>query len=138
MSKAIEKQKQIPMIRDSAHQIWLAGLGALSLAEDETGKLFHALVKRGKTFEGNASERIGELKAKLDVRKAADTAMEKIGDTLDEGVTDVLHRLGLPTQAEIQGLTKRVDRLTKTLETRPVKAPRRQAKRSHTPAQPTV
>ena len=138
MSKAIEKQKQIPMIRESAHQIWLAGLGALSLAEDETGKLFHALVKRGRTFEGNASERIDELKEKLDVRKAADSAIGKIGDTLDDGVTDVLHRLGLPTQAEIQGLTKRVDRLTKTLETRPAKAPRRHAKHSRAAAHPSA
>lgn len=127
MPKAIETPKQIPLIRESAHEIWLAGLGALSLAEDESGKLFKALVKRGKTFEANGKDRIAELKNKLDVRKAANTAIDKIGDTLDDGVTDVLHRLGLPTKKEIDGLTKRVERLTKTIETAPAKRPRRPA-----------
>ena len=120
-----DKPAPIPLIRDSAHQIWLAGLGALSLAEDETGKLFKALVKRGKHFEANAKDRVDDLKEKLDVRKAANNAIDRIGDTLDDGVTDVLHRLGLPTKKEIDGLTKRVERLTKALESAPAKPARR-------------
>jgi poly(hydroxyalkanoate) granule-associated protein len=120
MAKTIEKAngktKQVPLIRDSAHQIWLAGLGALSLAEDESGKLFKALVKRGKDFEQTTKNRVDDLKSKLDVRKATADTIDRIGDTLDEGVTDMLHRLGLPTKKEIDGLTKRVERLTKALE----------------------
>jgi poly(hydroxyalkanoate) granule-associated protein len=128
MPKAIEKTKQIPLVRESAHEIWLAGLGALSLVEDESGRLFKALVKRGKTFESSTEGRLEDLKAKLDVRKAANTAIDKIGDTLDDGVSDMLHRLGLPTKKEIDGLAKRVDRLTKTLETAPAKARRHATK----------
>src|SRR5689334_3032789 len=109
MTKAIEKPKGIPLLKESAHEIWLAGLGALSLAEDESGKLFKALVKRGKTFEETTKGRIDELKTKLDVRKAAADTIDKIGDTLDDGVTEMLHRLGLPTKKEIEGLTKRVE-----------------------------
>jgi poly(hydroxyalkanoate) granule-associated protein len=124
MTKAIEKPKGIPLIKESAHEIWLAGLGALSLAEDESGKLFKALVKRGKTFEETTKDRIDELKAKLDVRKTAADAIDKIGDTFDDGVTDMLHRLGLPTKKEIDGLSKRVERLTKTLEAAPPKRAR--------------
>jgi len=40
------------MLRKSAHDVWLAGLGALSLAEEEGGKLFKALVR------GRGSRRI--------------------------------------------------------------------------------
>jgi poly(hydroxyalkanoate) granule-associated protein len=119
MAKTIEKSnksKQIPLIRDSAHQIWLAGLGALSLAEDQSGKLFKALVKRGKDFEETSKNRMGELKSKLNVRRATADTIDRIGDTLDEGVTEMLHRLGLPTKKEIDGLNKRVERLTKALE----------------------
>jgi poly(hydroxyalkanoate) granule-associated protein len=125
MTTAIEKPKQVPLVRESAHQIWLAGLGALSLAEDESGKLFKALIKRGKMFEETTKDRVDELKDKLDIRKMANDTLDKIGDTLDDGVTEMLHRLGLPTKKEIDGLTKRVDRLTKALETAPAKAPRR-------------
>jgi hypothetical protein len=44
----------------------------------------------------------------------------------------VLHRLGLPTKKEIDGLGKRVDRLTKSLEKPAAKARRRV--RKHRPA----
>jgi poly(hydroxyalkanoate) granule-associated protein len=124
MTKAIEKPKGTSLIKESAHEIWLAGLGALSLVEDESGKLFKALVKRGKVFEETTKGRMDELKAKLDVRKAAADTVDKIGDTLDDGVTEMLHRLGLPTKKEIEGLTKRVERLTKTLEAAPPKRAR--------------
>ena len=128
MSKAIQKTKDAPLLRESAHQIWLAGLGALSLVEDESGKLFKSLVKRGKDFETEAKDRVEEIKAKLDVKTAAADAIDRIGDGFDENVTAVLHRLGLPTKKEIEGLSKRVDRLTKTLEAKPIKhAPRRRA-----------
>ena len=44
MAKTVQKVQELPLIRSSAHQIWLAGLGALSVAEDESGKLFKTLV----------------------------------------------------------------------------------------------
>jgi len=34
-------------IRDSANQIWLAGLGTFAKAQKEGGKIFEALVKEG-------------------------------------------------------------------------------------------
>ena len=40
-----------PMLRDSVGQIWLAGLGALALTEQEGTKFFKTLVKRGEGFE---------------------------------------------------------------------------------------
>lgn len=127
MAKAIEKAGPVPALRDSAHQIWLAGLGALSLAEDESGKLFKTLVRRGKSFEEETRDRIGEVRSKLDVRKTASDTVDRITGTLDDGVMDMLHRLGLPTKKEIDGLAKRVDRLTKTLETAPAKNSHRRA-----------
>jgi poly(hydroxyalkanoate) granule-associated protein len=128
MSKIVEKKQELPLIRESAYQIWLAGLGALSIVEDEGGKFFNSLVKRGKVFENEAKDRIDELKAKLDVKKAATDAVDRLGDGVDENLAAVLHRLGLPTKKEIEGLSKRVDRLTKTLEAKPMKhAPRRRA-----------
>lgn len=135
MPKAIEKTHHLPTLRESAHQIWLAGLGALSLVEDESGKFFKSLVKRGQTFEVETKDRVEEIKAKLDVKSAAADAIDRIGEGLDDNMTAVLHRLGLPTKKEIDGLSKRVDRLTKTLEAKPVRhAPRRRVKKPVTSA----
>ena len=141
MAKTVQKVQELPLIRSSAHQIWLAGLGALSVAEDETGKLFKTLVKRGKTFELTAKDRVDEMRGKLDqqfdemkerfdVKKAASSTMDRIGDGFDESMTQMLHRLGLPTKREIEGLSKRVERLTKTLEEKPTRTmARRRGKR---------
>ena len=38
-------------VKESAQQIWLAGLGAFSKAQEEGGKVFEALVKEGVTLQ---------------------------------------------------------------------------------------
>ena len=38
-------------IRESAQQIWLAGLGAFAKAQAEGGKVFEALVREGQTMQ---------------------------------------------------------------------------------------
>ncbi len=125
MPKSLIKSPQLPALRDSAYQIWLAGLGALSMAEDESGKIFKTLVKRGKTFEAASKDRLTNVRNALDIRKAASDTMSRITDNLDDGVNGVLGRLGLPSKKEIDALGKRVDRLTKALEEKPVKRARR-------------
>ncbi len=121
MPKTLAKQSQLPMLRGPAYQIWLAGLGALSMAEDESGKIFKTLVHRGKAFEAAGKDRLVEVRERFDVRKAASNTVDRITENLDEGMNGVLNRLGLPTKREIEGLSKRVERLTKTLEEKPVK-----------------
>lgn len=127
MTKALAKPSQLPMLRDSAYHIWLAGLGALSIAEDESGKIFKTLVKRGKAFEAAGKDRLIEVKDRMDVRKAATQTMDRITDGLDDGMGSILTRLGLPTKKEIDGLSKRVERLTKAIEEKPVKSRARRA-----------
>jgi poly(hydroxyalkanoate) granule-associated protein len=137
MPKTLVKQSQLPMLRGSAYQIWLAGLGALSMAEDESGKIFKTLVHRGKAFEAAGRDRLVEVKERFDVRKAASNTVDRIAGNFDEGMSGVLSRLGLPTKKEIEGLSKRVERLTKTLEERPIKTRTRRApskRRAHATA----
>lgn len=136
MPKALIKTPQLPALRDSAYQIWLAGLGALSMAEDESGKIFKTLVKRGRSFESAGKDRLNGVRDALDLRKAASDTMARITDNLDEGMSGVLGRLGLPTKKEIDALGKRVDRLTKALEEKPVRKTVRRApaKRRRVPA----
>ena len=38
-------------VKDSAQQIWLAGLGAFSKAQEEGSKVFNALVKEGMAIQ---------------------------------------------------------------------------------------
>ena len=56
-------------VKDSAQQIWLAGLGAFAKAQEERGKVFEALVKEGLSIQRKtqsvAEEKITEATAKL-------------------------------------------------------------------------
>ncbi len=112
-------------VKDSAHKIWLAGLGALSAAEEEGSKLFKNLVERGASFENRGREAYDEVKdnVKETVDSAADEAKQRVGGTwgkveerLDDAVTAALGRLGVPSRDEIATLTRRVEELTAVVE----------------------
>ncbi len=108
-------------LKENAHKIWLAGLGALQAAEEEGSKLFKNLVERGETFETRGREHFVEVKDKVDhaAEKAVDQAgstWEKVESKLDDAVTRALGRLGVPSRDEIATLTQRVEELTAVVE----------------------
>jgi len=108
-----QQKKVYDDMRDSAHKIWLAGLGALSKAEEEGTKVFQHLVEAGEQFEARGKKRFKLVKGKMDeAREAAGTQFEKLGDTFDNKVAGAVQRLGVPSRDEIQRLTKRVEELT--------------------------
>jgi poly(hydroxyalkanoate) granule-associated protein len=117
-----KKTKNVPTdVRESAHKIWLAGLGALSVAEDEGSKLFKRLVKEGEGFEKRGKDRIQKVQDTVetkveDVRDAAETTWDRLGSNFDERVASTLKRLGVPSRLEIQRLTKRVEELTNKVD----------------------
>ena len=107
-------------VKDSAQQIWLAGMGAFAKAQEEGGKVFEALVKEGtnlqKKTQGMAEEKIGEVTGKMTAM--ADTVSSKAGQNWDKlesifeaRTAKALGRLGVPTAKDVQSLTDRVDAL---------------------------
>lgn len=112
-----------PMLRDSVEQIWLAGLGALALTEDEGSKFFKTLVKRGEGFERTTKARLG--KAMSSARQVPGVAMSRIEETIDDTMTGALNRIGVPTKREINGLARRVEGLAASIERRTAPARRR-------------
>lgn len=117
-----EPKVRIPSeVKESAQKIWLAGLGALSAAEQEGSKLFKNLVEKGEQFEGrgktayeDAKEDMGEAFA--GAKEKAESTWDKIEDRLDEAVSGALKRFGVPSRDEIATLTRRVEELTAVVE----------------------
>ena len=97
-------------IRESATQIWLAGLGAFSKAQQEGVKMFEALVAEGEKFQERtktvADERLAE------VREKATGTWDKLEKVFEERVARALHTLNVPTRKDIDVLSKRVQELT--------------------------
>lgn len=104
-------------VRDSANQIWLAGLGAFAKAQEEGTKLFKALVKEGEDVQSRAkkaaSETIDEVRGKATGAwdQAAGT-WSKLEGVFEDRVARALHSLNVPTKKDIDALTKRVAELT--------------------------
>ncbi len=97
-------------VRESATQIWLAGLGAFSKAQKEGVKMFEALVAEGEKVQERtksaADERIAEVRAK------ATGTWDKLEQVFEERVARALHSLSVPSRKDIDVLSKRVAELT--------------------------
>ncbi len=108
-------------LKESAHKIWLAGLGALSAAEEEGSKLFKNLVERGESFQSRGRERFDDVKDRVEdvagkAKDQAETTWDRVETRLDEAVSSALGRLGVPSRDEIATLTQRVEELTAVVE----------------------
>jgi poly(hydroxyalkanoate) granule-associated protein len=111
-----KRTQTIPMLKESAHEIWLAGLGAFALAGEEGGRLFKQLVKKGGGMEKLNKARIQKIAARADdFRGEARTAVARLRTPIEAGMTNAMHRLGVPTRKEIATLTKRVEELTRVV-----------------------
>jgi len=112
-------------IKESAHQIWLAGLGAFSKAQEEGSKVFEALVKEGNSIQKRTmkltEDRVNEVTSKVtrmagSFQKQANASWDKLESVFEERVQRALTRLGVPTKKEIQALTRRVEELTASVQ----------------------
>ncbi|MEW5879252.1 MAG: phasin family protein [Pseudomonadota bacterium] len=112
-------------IKESAHQIWLAGLGAFAKAQEEGSKVFEALVREGNSIQKRTmkvtEDRVNEVTSKVtkmagSFQKQANASWDKLESVFEERVQRALTRLGVPTNKEIQALTKRVEELTASVQ----------------------
>lgn len=112
----------VPQAKDSARNVWLAGVGALSMAEEEGGRMFETLVKRGAAYETKNRKRLETMVANVkDMRGDVSAVFGKVVSPVNTAMEKAMHQLGVPTRKEIATLTKRVEELTKAVERRGVK-----------------
>lgn len=122
-----EYPSDIPLanaVKDSAQQIWLAGLGAFAKAQEEGGKVFEALVKEGTTLQRKtqtvAEEKISEATQRMtsaanEIGSRAAGQWDKLETIFEDRVAKALGRLGIPTARDLQALHDRIDALTEEL-----------------------
>lgn len=113
-------------VKDSAQQIWLAGLGAFSKAQEEGSKVFDTLVKEGlaiqRKTQAAAEEKITEATSKMsgmasDIQSKAGNRWDKLENIFEERVAKALGKLGVPSARDVSALAERVDQLDKHIQT---------------------
>ena len=114
-------------VRESAQQIWDAGLGAFAKAQVEGNKVFEALVSEGESLQEKTRKKVAGLRVSEMASKATGT-WDKLEQVFEARVARALGRLGVPTRKEIDALAKRIDRLSAALEGTAKSAPAAKAK----------
>jgi poly(hydroxyalkanoate) granule-associated protein len=111
-------------VKDSASQIWLAGLGAFAKAQEEGGKVFEALVKEGVSIQRKtqavAEDKIGEVSSRMtsvagDITNKAGQHWDKLETIFEERVAKALNRLGVPSNKDVEALIARIEELNKAV-----------------------
>jgi poly(hydroxyalkanoate) granule-associated protein len=123
-------------VKDSAQQIWQAGLGAFAKAQAEGTKAFEALVKEGTTLQRKtqaaAEEKLSEATSRMTamaggISSKATGQWDKLESIFEERVAKALKKLGVPSSKDVDALTARIDTLTKSLEALSSKTPAKAA-----------
>jgi len=104
-------------VKDSAQQIWQAGLAAFAKAQGEGSKVFESLVKEGvaiqRKTQAAAEERFGDVTARMttlasDMQQRAGQHWDRLETIFEDRVAKALGRLGVPTQQEIAAMNDRI------------------------------
>ncbi|MET3131524.1 poly(hydroxyalkanoate) granule-associated protein [Oxalobacteraceae bacterium GrIS 1.11] len=116
---AKDEEKQLASaVRTSAQQIWQAGLGAFAKAQEEGGRVFSKLVKEGTELQKRAEERVADVTGNVNKMAGgvqASGSWDKLEQVFEDRVARALEKIGMPTQKDIQALSKRIEQLSKTL-----------------------
>jgi len=117
-------------IKDSAQQIWAAGLASFSKAQGEGSKVFEALVSEGlklqKKTQSAAEEKLSAVASKVsgvagEVGAKAGQQWDKLESIFEARVAKALQGLGVPTKGDIDALIKRIDELAVATGVQPAK-----------------
>ncbi len=119
-------------VKDSAQQIWQAGLGAFTRAQAEGSKAFESLVKEGVSIQRKtaaaAEEKISEATNKMsnmatDITSKASGQWDKLENIFEERVAKALNKLGVPSAKDVNELITRIEELSKAVQKLSAKAP---------------
>jgi len=121
-------------VKDSAQQIWAAGLASFAKAQGEGSKVFEALVSEGlklqKKTQSAAEEKLSAVASKVssvagDVGAKAGQQWDKLESIFEARVAKALQGLGVPTKGDIDALIKRIDALAVATGVETAKKPAR-------------
>ena len=113
-------------MKAQAQQIWLAGLGAFSKAQQDGTKAFEKLVHDGismqRQAQSTAEEKIVEAtqrakQAAHQINERASGQWDRLEGMFEERVAKALHRMGMPSIQDLLALQARIDALEAKLHT---------------------
>jgi poly(hydroxyalkanoate) granule-associated protein len=127
VKKVARSTKPAGNVVDSAQKVWLAGIGAVAKAKDESGKIVEALadqaqvlVSEGRKIEARfkavAVEKAKEAQAAAKSRTTETlNSLSKLEGVFEKRVSRALNTFGIPSSKQVHELTVRMQELQKSL-----------------------
>ena len=110
---------------EQAHRIWLAGLGVIAIVYQHGGAWFTRVVEESRELQERSATFAQEAAADLRVHATGvfaplQSRVEKqaaaYGAKIESGIASVLGKIGVPTKAEIEQLSRDIAALTRKLK----------------------
>lgn len=114
MEELLEKDEQ-NRVFEFTRKLFLAGLGAVVMAQDEFSKMANKWVEQGEETQRESRKAVNDLieARRKDARQAARQARKEANKRLET----TLHALNVPTRSDIDKLNRKITQLNKKLET---------------------
>lgn len=107
-----EEQNRVAII---SRKLFLAGLGAVVLAQDELGKMANRLVEQGEETQKDSRQALNDLMAAR--RKEARHVVRKARKGANKRLEATLHAINVPTHSDVERLNRKLTQLNKKLAT---------------------
>ncbi|MEX2150619.1 MAG: phasin family protein [Steroidobacteraceae bacterium] len=113
--------------RKSARTIWNAQRAAFETTRHEAGKVLGVAIDESQRLSTRVLDHREDMIENL--AGVADEQLTTIEHSLQQGMSRVIRRIGLPTAKDVNSLSRRVDALTARVNSRTALKPKRRATR---------
>ena len=94
-----------------ARRVMLAAIGAVALAQEELEEFINKLVERGEIAEQDGKKLVGE------VMERREKYQKKTKGEVNKQIEQIMGRMDVPTKGDIDSLTKKIEALSKKIDT---------------------
>lgn len=116
---------EVTDVRDTARNVFLASLGAVSISRKEGARIVETLIEQGQDLRDRtvkmAEGKVNDVRKQVigvvgKVQKQATSNLTQVEGVVGGQVTRVLSRLGIPSKADVQELSRRVADLNRQVK----------------------
>lgn len=100
---------------EGIRRVLLAGVGAVTVAQDEAEKFVHKLIEKGEIAEKDGRSLLTDLAENR--KQRAQESGKRVSDELEKRMEGLLNRMNIPTKSDIEQLSQKVAELTKKIDT---------------------
>ena len=98
------------LVMPAVRKVLLASVGAVALAQDELEDFVNKLVDRGEIAEKDGRSLVRDM---IEKRKKQTAKAEQ---ELDQRIEELLHRMNVPTNSDIEALSAKIAELTEKVD----------------------